>query len=94
MVVGMSRKQLIEAADKITEKIEEANLEETFSPALGELVNKFEWLVHFEGRPNKPDPPPQSGAEAHARLMDSLSYVLLGEVVYEGHERLEGVNDN
>jgi hypothetical protein len=77
----VSRKELIKAADRITEQLEEANLQEKFSPALAETVNNFEWLVHFEGHPVEPAAPPENGAEAHARLMDSLSFVLAGEIL-------------
>ena len=84
----MTRKELIQVSDDLAAKIEEANLREEFSPALGKIVHKYEFLVYFEGHPHYPQSPPEDGGQAHARLMDAMSFVLNGEVVSEGHERI------
>lgn len=82
----MTRKELIAEADRLTNQIEEANLEEAYFPALGLAVKNFEWLVYFEGHPSAPTNLPANGAEAHARLMDALEYVLSGQVVREEYK--------
>lgn len=79
----MSRKELIKVADRLTEQIEAANLTNQFSTELAKAVHEYEWLVHFEGRPVEPTAAPENGGEAHARLMDSLAYVLSGELASE-----------